>query len=96
MKYLQEQLCIKVDKEYNDYIEQVKKMKSNKIIAEAYKIVTYYDIVQIIHNEELSNNTIKILLEETFPVEVCFQKWLKTWDSYANELYNAINNLQDK
>lgn len=75
-------LRIKVQKEYDDFIEKLKNIPSNETINYAYEKVIKEDILICILNENIDNTKAKSLSFKSYPLDYCYIEWLK--NDYSN------------
>ncbi|MEG2411523.1 MAG: DUF3848 domain-containing protein [Clostridium sp.] len=76
-----EELKVKVEAEYNVFIEELREKEAKVIIDSAYEIITKEDIVSIITNQDIEEETLKILSNEKYPLNYIYNLWMKSDES---------------
>lgn len=91
-KELNNALYKRMSHEYDVFIDKLKHMTPDEIIRASYEKVFKEDILLIVENGELSLSDIRALLNETNPLEGCYQNWLDEDISYMDELRTSVEN----
>ena len=85
LKQLKEKLEQKIDDEFEELKEDLKKCKPEVIIERAYEIVSKEEMTYVIKAKNYSIQELKALLKTDGILEECYDEWLKT-DANFNEL----------
>jgi len=85
MENLKEKLNNKLEKEYDEFIGELKQCKPEVIIERAYEKVTKGEMVDLIKNKDLESTEIKALLKTDNILSECYDEWLKC-DGNFNEI----------
>ena len=89
---LKEKLREKINKEYYNFVTELKKLEAKEIIDRAYEYVCKQEMIYIYENKEFSEQEYKALLKCTDVLSDCYDEWLKT-DANFNELLEyAVDN----
>lgn len=94
---LQNLLYERLEKEYNEFIKDLKKLSPEKIIEESYKKVFYEDIVMSFEGDDvyLNKEQLITLIKCKHPLYECYEAWMDTDYSYMDMLRNAISSGAD-
>lgn len=94
---LQNLLYEKVKQEYDEFIEGLKKLPTEKIIENSYKKVLFEDIVMSFEGEDnyLNRKQLIALLKFKCPLYICYDAWMDTDYSYMDMLRDAIMERAD-
>lgn len=91
-----ELLYEKVQAEYDDFIEELKRMTPEQVIEKAYEKVIKEDLVTEIQHESLEQTEAKALYREKYPLDRLYQEWLDTDVSYMDLLKDSIDDTAKK
>ncbi|MCI8521257.1 MAG: DUF3848 domain-containing protein [Clostridia bacterium] len=95
---LQNLLYERLEKEYNEFIEDLKKLPPEEIIEESYKKVIRDDIIMSFEGDDvyLDKEQLIALLKCKHPLYECYEAWMDTDYSYMDMLRDAISQGADK
>lgn len=82
------QLLSKASQEYNDYVEQVKRLPPEQIVGACYELVLKENFLSVIERQDLSEETVDVLLTTNTPLDELYREWL------GND-YSMMDMLQD-
>ena len=82
-----EQLIAKAQKQYIDFVDELKKHDKDYIIENAYKMLKMQDILSILEEGGLNDEQAKLLLQAEYPLEQLYYEWLA---SGLNENYGEL------
>lgn len=88
-------LLDRINKEQEEYIEEIKQLPPEKIIAKAYEICYREEFIIILETASLEDKTIDKLLKYTFVIDMLYNKWLKTDGSVCDMLIDVINDVKE-
>ncbi|MBS5116237.1 MAG: DUF3848 domain-containing protein [Erysipelotrichaceae bacterium] len=74
---LKEKLDIKIQQEYDKFIEKLMKLSPKEIIERSYEKIFKEEIISMIQGKELSKSEIIALLKVDYPLDALYQEWLK-------------------
>lgn len=74
---LSEKVYKKINKEYNSYLEDIKKLSSDEIIKSAYEITVKQELVEMFCHEE-NKYKLMVLLEKDNALEFLYNSWMET------------------
>ncbi len=77
MENIREVIKVKVQKEYDDYIERLSKRDVKDVIDEAYTIVIRSEILSILLNSEIEERVLQRLKGLENIIDVLYYAWLK-------------------
>ena len=83
---LKDKLIEKVEKEYQDLIEELKKESSQEILDRAYEKVCKEEMIYCIKDKNLTSKEIKALLKSENILGECYDEWLKTDGNFTENL----------
>lgn len=98
VEHLQNLLYEKVKREYDEFIEDLKKLSLNKIIENSYKKVMLEDIVMSFEGERsyLNKEQLIALLKFEYPIYVCYEAWMNSDYSHMDMLCKSIRERVDE
>lgn len=73
---LKEKLDIKIQQEYDKFIEKLMKLSPKEIIERSYEKIFKEEIISMIQGKELSKSEINALLKVDYPLDALYQEWL--------------------
>ena len=82
-----EQLIAKAQKQYIDFVDELKLHDKDYIIDNAYKMLKMQDILSILEEGGLSEEKAELLLQVKYPLEQLYYEWLA---SGFNENYEEL------
>lgn len=82
-----EQLIAKAQKQYIDFVDELKKHDKDYIIENAYKMLKMQDILSILEEGGLNDEQAKLLLQAEYPLEQLYYEWMS---SGLNENYEEL------
>ena len=89
-------LIQKVQSEYGEFIESLKKLPSEKVIDFSYEKVIKEDLVTSIDSTSLDEIQAKSLYRLKYPLDYCYQEWLDNDLSHMEMLEDTINDAANK
>ncbi len=92
---LKQKLYEKLEQEYYDFIEELKIMPPEQIIAHSYEKVFKEDILMCFEESDLDYEKTKALCELEKPLDLLYDEWLSTDDSYMEMLRDCIDRFAD-
>lgn len=95
---LQNLLYAKVKQEYDEFIEDLKKLPPETIIENSYKKVMFEDIVASFEGEDsfLDKEQLIALLKFKCPLYICYEAWLDTDYTHMDMLRDSITEYIDR
>lgn len=97
VEHLEEQIYKKIDKEYNDFINEMLKLSKEEIINNSYKIAVITEFKEFSINIDCNLIELKALSQEPNLLQTFYRNWLKYDDvslSYVTEI--TINKITDR
>ena len=97
VEHLEEQIYKKIDKEYNDFINEMLKLSKEEIINNSYKIAVITEFKEFSINVDCNILELKALSQEQNILQSFYRNWLKYDDvslSYVTEI--TINKIKDR
>lgn len=89
-------LIQKVQSEYDEFIENLKKLPSEKVIDFSYEKVIKEDLVTSIESTNLDEIQAKSLYRLKYPLDYCYREWLDNDLSHMEMLEDTINDAASK
>lgn len=89
-------LIQKVQSEYDEFIENLKKLPSEKVIDFSYEKVIKEDLVTSIESTNLDEVQAKSLYRLKYPLDYCYREWLDNDLSHMEMLEDTINDAASK
>ena len=77
----------KIDKEFNDFISELRRCSSQVIIERAYEKVSKEEMIYKIKDKDYTITELKALLKKDNILEECYDEWLKA-DGNFNEFFD--------
>lgn len=89
---LQNLLYEKAKQEYDEFIEDLKKLPPEKIIKNAYKTVIFEDIVGLFEEDDsfLNRKQLITLIQFKCPLSICYEAWMDADYASTEMLRHAI------
>lgn len=91
-----ELLYEKVQAEYDNFIEELKRMTPEQVIEKAYEKVAKENMVMAIQDKELTPSEAKALCREKYPLDRMYREWLDTDVSEMQMLKDSIDETAKK
>ena len=91
---LKEKLDIKIQQEYDKFIEKLMELSPKEIIERSYEKIFKEEIISMIQGKELSK--IIALLKVDYPLDALYQEWLKTDLSYVQMVDETFDKYINK
>lgn len=88
---LKQKLNKKIEQEYNEYIEELKKCEAETILDRAYEKVSKEEMMYKIKDKDYSSIELKTLLEKDNILNECYDEWLKSDGNFNEVLEYAVN-----
>ena len=89
-------LIQKVQSEYDEFIESLKKLPSEKVIDFSYEKVIKEDLVTSIESTNLDEIQAKSLYRLKYPLDYCYKEWLDNDLNHMEMLEDTINDAANK
>ena len=89
-------LIQKVQSEYDEFIENLKKLPSEKVIDFSYEKVIKEDLVTSIESTNLDEIQAKSLYRLKYPLDYCYKEWLDNDLNHMEMLEDTINDAANK
>ena len=83
----EEQLIAKAQKQYIEFVDELKLHDKDYIIENAYKMLKMQDILSILEEGGLNDEQAKLLLQAEYPLEQLYYEWMS---SGLNENYEEL------
>ena len=84
---VKEQLIAKAQKQYIEFVDELKKHDKDYIIENAYKMLKMQDILSILEEGGLNDEKYALLLQVKYPLEQLYYEWMS---SGFNENYEEL------
>ena len=92
-----EKLRKKMESEYDEFIERIKKTGSvDTAIEKAYEIIYKQEIIACTYDPDMKTSEIDNLLMSEYPLEMIYDEWMDTDASVADMLQDCIRETADK
>ena len=88
---LKDQLDKKIDKEFNDFIQELKRCKPEVILERAYEKVSKEEMIYKIKDRDYSLGELKALLKTDGILDECYDEWLKSDGNFNEVLEYAVD-----
>lgn len=88
---LKEQLSEKIQKEYDDFIENLKLLPPEHIVESSYEKVFKEKFMTTVQYKDFSKQEIKALLKMDYPLDSLYQEWLKNDLSYIPFIEDTVD-----
>lgn len=94
---IREELYEKLQKEYDDFIEEVKKLPPEKIIDKSYEKVMKEELVSMFYpeNEQYDISDIKALNKSEYPLDELYQGWMDEDSGLNQALESSVETTID-
>ena len=92
---LKQKLDDKIDKEFSDFIENLKKCSPETIIDRAYEKVSKEEMTYKIKDKDYSISDLKALLKTDGILQECYDEWLKSDGHFTDVLEYAVEERID-
>lgn len=86
----------KMQAEYTNFIGELKEMPAAEAIEKAYEKVIKEDLVACVESGDLEPNEAKALYGKKYPLDYCYQEWMKNDYSYMDILQDTIDDASEK
>lgn len=83
-------LCDKVQTEYDEFIDGLKKMPGAKVLEHAYEKVFKEDLVVCLEECQFAPTEAKALYLKKNPLDYCYREWLDKDCSYMDMLRDTV------
>ena len=87
---LRKKLNEKIDKEFNDFIAELRRCSSQVIIERAYEKVSKEEMIYKIKDKDYTITELKALLKKDNILEECYDEWLKADGNFNEFLDYAV------
>lgn len=87
---LRKKLNEKIDKEFNDFISELRGCSSQVIIERAYEKVSKEEMIYKIKDKDYTITELKALLKKDNILEECYDEWLKADGNFNEFLDYAV------
>lgn len=88
-------LLNRIHKEQEEYIEKIKQLSPEQIIAKAYEICYREEFIGILETGYFDDNTIDKLLKYPVVIDMLYSKWLNTDGSICDMLIDVIDDVKE-
>lgn len=88
-------LLERIHKEQEEYLEEIKQLPPEKIIAKAYEMCYREEFIIILETGHLDDKTIDKLLKYPFIIDMLYSKWLNTDGSICDMLIDVIDDVKE-
>lgn len=95
MENIKQDIYLRAEKEYQDFLNDVAKLPKKEIVRCAYEITIKEDILSILE-EVLSDNEAKALSNTAFPLSAVYNEWLKNDYSHMDLLRHTVSDFAQK
>lgn len=95
LENLKQKLDEKIDNEFANFIEELKKFSPNTIIDKAYEIISKEEMIYKIKDKEYSISELKALLNSDNILDKCYDEWLKRDGNFNEVLEYTVNDRID-
>lgn len=96
LQQLKNKLNEKLQKEYDNFIEKLKSLPPEQVIASSYEKVFKEELMTTVQYKDLSRMEINALLKLDHPLDSLYQEWLKNDFSYLPLLKDTVNDYTKK
>ncbi len=95
---LREKLFQKAEAEQKQFIDEMKLKPPQEIIDAAYRIVAREDVLMALNpsNQFLNEKQVKALLKENYPLEMCYDEWMRFDGLDMSMMQDTISDCADK
>ena len=94
MENIKQDIYLRAEKEYQDFLNDVTKLPKEEMVRCAYEITVKEDILSIL--EVLSDNEARALNNTTFPLSAIYNEWLKNDYSHMDLLRYTVSDFAQK
>lgn len=95
-KDLRNELVLKLQKEYLDFRESLKKLKPEDIIGRAYELVSKEQIKDEIISRSLEEEKMEALVKCDDILSECYDEWLEEDSSLSSAFEFSVDNVIDR
>ena len=95
LENIKQDIYLRAEKEYQDFLNDVAKLPKKEIVRCAYEITIKEDILSILE-EVLSDNEAKALSNTAFPLSAVYNEWLKNDYSHMDLLRHTVSDFAQK
>ena len=92
---LKEKVLQKLEKEYDDFIEELKECKPEVIIERAYEKVVKEEMKEGFSYKELSTTELRALLKSDGILNECYDDWINRDGNFDDILFDSVNDTID-
>ena len=89
-------LCDRAEAEQQAYIRELRENSPNVIIDVSYQKAVRDELLYTLKETDLSVNQLKNLLKHEYPLEACYNEWIKNDLSMKEVLEVSVHNCADK
>lgn len=89
---LKYELDVKLEKEYNDFKEELEQKSPKEIIEKAYELVMRHEIKEDIRYRELSLTELKALVNTKDVLSKCYDEWEENSSTLDEAIYPVMDN----
>lgn len=93
---LKDKLDLKLQLEYDNFIEKLMKLSPKEIIESSYEKIFKEEFLILLQEKELSKSEINSLLKVDYPLDALYQEWLKNDLSYVRMVDETLDNYMNK
>lgn len=86
----------KMQAEYTEFLNRLKKMPTEEVVEKAYEKVIKEDLVACVESGDLEPNQAKALYSKKYPLDYCYQEWLDNDCSHMDMLRDTIEDASQK
>lgn len=83
-------LLEKMNREYKEYLKRLELKSPKEIINSSYETVFKEDIIAAVEMQTLEPEHIKALLSVEYPLDYCYDEWLREDITYMDELRYCV------
>lgn len=82
--------------EYECFLIELERKSPQEIIAAAYEKVFKEDLITAIVEVPLSEKRVKGLLKTKYPLDECYNQWMREDITYMEELRDSVDKCADR
>ena len=86
----------KMQAEYTEFLNGLKELPADKAIEKAYEKVIKEDLVACVESGDLEPKQAKALYGKKYPLDYCYQEWLRNDYSHMDMLRDTIGDASQK
>ena len=95
LEELKQKFDDKIDKEYEEFIEELKQCPKEVILERAYEKVSKEEMVYRIQDKDYTVSDLKALLKTDGILQECYDEWLKSDGNFNEVLEYAVDERID-